>query len=97
MPLFLPPTRRHTVAIGICDRCKSKFYLDELRVDGDNVGLRVCKSCWDQKDRYKLAPRTTEDISLKFVRLDTSLALDYLLDQNGSAVLNETGEGLEAE
>lgn len=59
--------------IGICDRCQSKKYLSELKPDGDSLGLRVCSKCWDQKDRYKLSPNKTEDISLKFVRPDEPL------------------------
>jgi len=60
--------------IGICDRCRSKKYLNELKPDGDNLGLRVCSECWDPKDRYKLPPRQTEDISLRYVRPEEPLA-----------------------
>jgi hypothetical protein len=59
--------------IGICDRCKTKKYLNQLKPDGDNLGLRVCPDCWDQKDPYKLPQRQTEDISLRVVRPDEPL------------------------
>jgi hypothetical protein len=59
--------------IGICDRCHTKKYLRDLKPDGDSPGLRVCSGCWDSKDRYKLPPRQTEDISLRFIRPDERL------------------------
>jgi hypothetical protein len=97
MPLFLRPRRGQSSAVGICDRCKVKFYLTDLKPDRDNPGLRVCKDCCDQKDRYKLAPRQTEDITLPFARPDTDLtiSISYLLVENGSLILTEVEEGLE--
>lgn len=73
MPLFLKPRRGQSSSIGICDRCKMKHYLTDLKPDRDNPGLRVCEDCNDQKDRYKLAPRQTENITLPFVRPDEKL------------------------
>jgi hypothetical protein len=71
--------------------------LTDLKPDRDNPGLRVCRKCNDQKDRYKLAPRQTEDITLPFVRpeVDLTISIDYLLAENGSLILTEIEEGLE--
>jgi len=95
MPLFLRPRRGQSSAVGLCDRCRFKFYLTDLKPDRDNPGLRVCRKCNDQKDRYKLAPRQTEDITLPFVRPEANLIIDYLLSEDGSLILTETEEGLE--
>ena len=73
MSLFLKPKKGQSSSVGICDRCHLKFYLTELGPDGDIPGLRVCKDCKDPKDRYKLPPRVTEDISLRVVRPDEKL------------------------
>jgi len=98
MPLFLRPRRGQSSAIGICDRCKFKFYLTDLKSDRDNPGLRVCKDCCDQKDRYKLAPRQTEDITLPFVRPDTSLTgFLYLTTEISEILTTEEGCCLELE
>ena len=69
MPLYLSGKG----PIGICDRCKFKFPLSELKPDRDKPGLRVCDDCNDLKDPWKLKPPTLEKISLPFVRKDTTL------------------------
>ena len=68
MPLFLNTLGRMTVAIAICDRCGRKFPYDELTPDHDNPTLRVCDADNDSKDPYKLPPRKTENISLRYPR-----------------------------
>lgn len=74
MPLFIDPTGKTTYGIGICDRCKKKYSLDDLQPDGNNPGLMVCnEGCSDQFDPYKLPQRETEDITLRFVRPDIPL------------------------
>lgn len=67
-------TRGHTsVAIGVCDRCKMKFPLDELEADRNSPGLRVCKIDNDQYDPYRLPARKSENITLRFPRPDEPL------------------------
>jgi len=68
MPKFLSSV----TSIAICDRCNQKMRSDVIKPDGNSPGLRVCPACWDSKDPYRLAPRTTEDISLRFARPDKS-------------------------
>lgn len=74
MPLYLTPKLGGgTVAIAICDRCKSKFHYDELSEDRNSPGLRVCRDCNDEKDPYKLPARESEKIQLKYPRPDEPL------------------------
>lgn len=60
-------------AIGICDRCRRKFNLVDLRPDGDTKGLLVCKDCRDVQDPYKRPMRRQETISLRNARNEQSL------------------------
>lgn len=73
MGVFLDTTGRSTLGIGICDRCKRKFSLDDLHPDPNSPGLRVCRVDRDQLDPYRLPARQTEDITLRFVRPDAPL------------------------
>jgi hypothetical protein len=73
MPLFLDTRGNSTVSIAICDRCHRKFPYDQLRPDANNPALRVCKDDMDVKDPYKLPPRKTEKISLRYPRNDSSV------------------------
>jgi len=73
MPKWLDTTGRTTLGIGICDRCKRKFSLDDLYPDPNSPGLRVCAKDWDIYDPYRLPPRETEDITLPFYRPDEAL------------------------
>lgn len=61
-------------SIAICDRCNFKFPYMELRADGNSPGLRVCESCWDPKDPWRLPPIQPDAIALKYPRPDTPLA-----------------------
>jgi hypothetical protein len=63
-------------AIAVCDRCKLKYLYADLNPDGNSPGLRVCDKCWDTKDPWRLAPRPTEDISLRFARPDVDISND---------------------
>lgn len=74
MSLFLDTTGNKTLGIGICDRCKRKFPIDELRRDRDNPGLLVCDEDNDEKDPYKLPPRKSENISLRNIRPDVDIS-----------------------
>lgn len=73
MAIWLDPTGKSTYGIGICDRCKRKFSLDDLGPDPNYPGLKVCKDDRDDYDPYRLPARQTENITLKFVRPDTEL------------------------
>ena len=73
MAIFLDTRGRTTLGIGICDRCKRKFSLDDLHPDPNAPGLRVCRADRDQLDPYRLPARQTEDITLPFVRPDEPL------------------------
>lgn len=75
MPTFLDTTGLASLAIAVCDRCKTKKPYVDLRPDGNSPGLRVCgDGCWDTKDPYRLAARKTERINLRFARPDVSVA-----------------------
>lgn len=74
--LFLDTTGKSSLGIGICDRCKRKFPIGELRPDRDSPGLLVCRDDNDELDRYKLPPRQPEDVTLRQIRLDTDIAVD---------------------
>lgn len=73
MAKFLNTKGRSVLAIGLCDRCQRKFPIEELFIDGDSPGLRVCRADWDALDPYKLAAPPEDDITLKFVRPEQPL------------------------
>jgi hypothetical protein len=73
MPLFIDTTGNTTLGIGICDRCKRKFPLGELRRDANYPGLRVCVEDADTLDPYRLPARVSERVNLPFVRPDEVL------------------------
>ena len=60
-------------SIAICDRCNFKYPYQKLRADGNTPGLRVCESCWDCKDPWRLPPRQPDPMALKYPRPDTPL------------------------
>lgn len=60
-------------AIAICDRCNFKKKYTELRADGNSPGLRVCDSCWDPKNPWRLPAIQPDNILLKYPRPDTLL------------------------
>jgi hypothetical protein len=76
MPLYLDTRGRSTLGIGLCARCSRKFSLDDLHSDPNFPGLMVCKDDLDEFDPYRLPARQTEDITLRFVRPDESIATD---------------------
>jgi hypothetical protein len=73
MPLFIDTTGNATLGIALCSRCSMKFPLGELQPDPNSPGLMVCKADRDQYDPWRLAARTTENITLPFVRPDEPL------------------------
>lgn len=73
MPAYLPVKFSPTATVAVCDRCKKKVYLSDLRPDGNSPGLRVCNKCWDLKDPWRLPARQTEKITVRHPRPDTPL------------------------
>jgi hypothetical protein len=73
MPKFLDTRGHTTLGIGICDRCKLKFPLDQLHEDPNSPGLRVCDDDTDQFDPYRLPAREPDQLVLPFVRPDDPL------------------------
>ena len=67
--------------IGICDRCKFKFELRELKADRDKPGLRVCNDCNDLKDPYRLPAPKPENITVKYPRPDEPLVCPTLEEE----------------
>ena len=63
-------------SIAICDRCSFKYPYQELRADGNVPALRVCESCRDPKDPWRLPPARPDAIALKFPRPDTPIGLN---------------------
>ena len=86
MPLYLDTRGRSTLGIGICARCSRKMSLDDLQSDPNFPGLMVCDKDLDQFDPYRLPARQSEDITLRFVRPDVSIATDP------SGVISEDGD-----
>lgn len=73
MSYFYDPTGRSTYGIGICDRCKMVFSIEDLFPDPNSPGLRVCLKDLDDLDPWRLPARQTERINLPFVRPDRPL------------------------
>jgi hypothetical protein len=86
MPLYLDTRGRSTLGIGLCARCSRKFSLDDLHSDPNFPGLMVCVADLDEFDPYRLPARQTEDITLRFVRPDESIAT------SPSGVISEDGD-----
>ena len=73
MPIFLDTRGKTTLGIGLCARCSRKFSLDDLMPDGNIPSLMVCKADRDDYDPYRLPPRQSDNITLRFVRPDEAL------------------------
>lgn len=80
MSLFLDTTGNASLGVGICDRCRRKFPIGELKPDRDSPGLLVCQQDNDELDRYKLPPRTPESVTLRNIRPDVDIAEDATVD-----------------
>lgn len=92
MPVWLDTRGMATYAIGVCDRCKRKFPLLQLRPDGNSPGLRVCEADWDQLDPYRLPARQPENITLPFYRPDVNIATDpagVVTESDNQFIINE--------
>ncbi len=71
---FLDMRGRRYLAVGLCDRCKRKFPLDELWSDRNNPALKVCRDDIDDFDPYRLPARQGEQIALRYPRPDEALS-----------------------
>jgi len=67
---FLNDANRAIIALGRCDRCHFKFYLDQLGPDRNTPGLKVCDRCNDEFDPYRLPAPPADDVTLPFYRPD---------------------------
>ena len=89
------------IAIAVCGRCKMKRPYTALGPDPNFHGLRVCidsgvgttDSCADQFDPYRLPPRQTEAITMRFPRPDVSIAPSTLYIVTDDDALIETEDG----
>lgn len=93
MTHFFDPTGRSTYGIGICDRCKMVFSLEDLYSDPNSPGLRVCLKDLDDFDPYRLPARQTERINLPFNRPDVPLDGSNPATQSGIWFLWATEDG----
>lgn len=75
MTKFLDTSDEQVLGIGICDRCKFKFPLLELKLD-PNTQLRVCENDLDDYDPYREAPRNPDRTDLPFYRPDRRMPFD---------------------
>lgn len=75
MPRFLNTIGFSSLAIAVCDRCKMKYPYANQLADKNIPAIKVCSTeCQDEFDPYRLAPRPTERISLRFPRPDVDVA-----------------------
>ena len=73
MALYLNTTGLASRSIAVCDRCKMKVAYSALVADRNAPGLRVCDSCADNLDPWRLPSRVTENITLRTPRPDEPL------------------------
>lgn len=75
MSLYLDTRGLASLSVAVCDRCHMKRPYSLLISDPNSPGLRVCPSCADQYDPWRLPARRPEDITLQFPRLDEPLTV----------------------
>jgi len=93
MSLYLDTSRRGQVAIGLCDRCKTKYSVEELMSDPNTPGLRVCKECCDVFDPWRLPPRATEDITVWMPRPETPVPMNLQYSVTVAGVVGSFSAG----
>lgn len=93
----MPGTAGGDLTIAVCDRCHFKMDYRLLGPDGNMPGLRVCPSCRDNKDPYRLPARKTEAITPRKPRPDANVASDvqYILTEDDGYLMTEDGYYLE--
>ena len=91
MSIYLDTRGNSTLAIAICDRCSRKFPYGDLMPDPNFPGMRVCKDDVDNFDPWRLPAIKTENISLRFPRPDTNIAVDtaQVQTQNSDSIFIE--------
>ncbi|CAB4129507.1 IPT domain containing protein [uncultured Caudovirales phage] len=91
MSVYLDTRGKSVLSVAICDRCSRKFPYDELMPDPNFPGMRVCKDDVDQFDPWRLPAIKTENISLRFPRPDTNIAVDtaQVQTQNSDSIFIE--------
>lgn len=96
MPVYLNTLGRAHLAIAVCDRCRRKFPIDELKADPNSPGLMVCDADRDIYDPYRLPPRQAESITLPFMRREFDIATDpegVITEDGNSFLITEDGDG----
>jgi hypothetical protein len=73
--IFLDTRGNSNLGIGICDRCRKKFPINELQPDRNTPGLLVCEADNDEFDPWRLPARATEDITLPHYRPDVNIGV----------------------
>jgi hypothetical protein len=62
-----------TLSIAVCDRCKFKVKLSSLVSDPNAQGLRVCETCADEFDPWRLPMRASDKITIEYPRPEEPL------------------------
>lgn len=75
MPRFLDTRGNTNQGIGICDRCRRKFPINDLQPDRNTPGLLVCEEDNDEFDPWRLPAISSEDITLPHYRPDVPIGL----------------------
>lgn len=70
---YLDTRGKQWLAVGLCDRCKRKFPIEELWSDPNSPALKVCREDLDDLDPWRLPSRTGEQIALRYARPDEAL------------------------
>jgi hypothetical protein len=79
MAKWLNTSGKPSLAVAICGRCGFKRAYSDLRPDPNYPGIRVCGSvedgCLDAFDPYRLAPRSPENVALRWARPDVDISI----------------------
>jgi hypothetical protein len=73
MSLWLDTSGQASCSVALCDRCHMKVAYSTLVSDGNAPGLKVCPSCSDNFDPWRLPARMSENITLRHPRPDEPL------------------------
>lgn len=75
MSIYLDTRGKTNIGIGICDRCRKKFPINDLQPDRNSPGLLVCEKDNDEFDPWRLPARQSEDITLPHYRPDVKIGV----------------------
>lgn len=73
MPLYLNTLGEKTLTVAVCDRCHFRRKLVDLVSDPNAPGLRVCVTCADEFDPWRLPARAQDKITIEYPRPDVPL------------------------